>query len=168
MPDSLQPPASSLQPGAAAPPDPRRAARVLALEALFCWDLWRHAEGPLPLPDDQAEGKPAGSAELAAELVTGVRAQRTPLDAAIDQRLENWTVSRLAATDRAILRLGAYEILYRAEIPPRVAINEAVELAKLYGSDGKTARLINGVLDRLARDHRPGEVRKAKPAEPTA
>ncbi len=152
-------------------PDPRRAARELAVQALFCWDLCRHAEGELLLPPDHADGTPAGSAELAAELVTGVRAQRVALDAAIDQRLENWTVGRLAATDRAILRLGAFEILYRADVPPRVAINEAVELGKLYGSDGKTARLINGVLDRLARDHRPSEVRKPKQgagAEPTA
>ena len=150
----------------ASTPDPRRAARELAVQSLFCWDLCRHAEGGLPLPDDLADGTPDGAAALAAELVEGVRTQRTPLDAAIDQRLENWTIGRLAATDRAILRLGAYEILYRAEVPPRVAINEAVELAKRYGSDGKTARLVNGVLDRLARDHRPGEVRKAKPAEP--
>lgn len=146
-------------------PDPRRAARVLAVQALYCWDLWRHAEGELPLPPDHADEQPAGAATLAAELTAGVRANRTPLDAAIDQRLENWTVGRLAATDRAILRLGAYEILYRAETPPRVAINEAVELAKQFGSDGKTARLVNGVLDRLARDHRPGEVRKAKPVD---
>jgi N utilization substance protein B len=140
----------------------------LAVQSLFCWDICRHLEGELPLPDDLADGAPAGAAALAAELVEGVRAQRVALDAAIDQRLENWTVGRLAATDRAILRLGAYEILYRAETPPRVAIYESVELAKQYGSDGKTARLVNGVLDRLARDHRPGEVRKAKPAEPTA
>ncbi len=149
-------------------PDLRRAARELAVQALFCWDLCRHAEGELLLPPDHGEGTPAGSIELAKELVTGVRAQRVPLDAAIDQRLENWTIGRLAATDRAILRLGSFEILYRADVPPRVAINEAVELGKLYGSDGKTARLINGVLDRLARDHRPAEVRKAKPAEPAS
>ena len=164
MSSSPQPPASSPQPG-----DPRRAARELAVQALYCWDLCRHLEGELPLPDDHGEGSPPGSIALAAELVAGVRAQRVPLDAAIDQRLENWTVGRLAATDRAILRLGAYEILYRAETPPRVTINEAVELGKLYGSDGKTARLINGVLDRLARDHRPAEVRKRQadgPADP--
>lgn len=156
---------SSPLPDAAAP-DPRRAARELAVQALFCWDLCRHLEGELPLPDDHGEGCPPGAIALAAELVAGVRAQRVPLDAAIDQRLENWTVGRLAATDRAILRLGAYEILYRAETPPRVTINEAVELGKLYGSDGKTARLINGVLDRLARDHRPAEVRKRQPGVP--
>jgi len=157
---------------AAAPPaDPRRSARTLAVQALYCWDLVRHAEGELPLAPDFAEGQPAEAAELAMAMVEGVRANRVPIDAAIDSRLENWTVGRLAATDRAILRLGAYEILYRAETPPRVAINEAVELAKQFGSDGKTARLVNGVLDRLARDHRPTEVRKQKAgpaAEPTA
>lgn len=149
-----------------AAPDPRRAARVLAVQALYCWDLIRHAEGELPLPPDLAEGHPADAAELAKALVEGVRANRTPIDAAIDARLENWTIQRLAAADKAILRLGAYEILYRAETPPRVAINECVELAKQFGSDGKTARLVNGVLDRLARDHRPTEVRKKQPQAP--
>jgi N utilization substance protein B len=162
MSDSQPPRAASPQ-----PPDPRRAAREMALQSLYCWDLWRHADGELPLPPDLGEGKPDDAAALAASMVEGVRAQRTALDAAIDARLENWTVGRLAATDRAILRLGAYEILYRAETPPRVAINEAVELSKLYGSDGKTARLVNGVLDRLARDHRPTEVRKRQPAAPS-
>lgn len=145
---------------AGVPADPRRAARTLAVQALYCWDLVRHAEGELPLPPDFAEGQPGEAAELALAMVEGVRANRQPIDAAIDARLENWTVGRLAASDRAILRLGTYEILYRAETPPRVAINESVELAKLFGSDGKTARLVNGVLDRLARDHRPAEVRK--------
>lgn len=149
---------------AAAPADPRRAARTMAVQALYCWDLVRHADGELPLPPDFAEEQTAEAAELALAMVEGVRANRVPIDAAIDARLENWTVGRLAATDRAILRLGAYEILYRAETPPRVAINESVELAKQFGSDGKTARLVNGVLDRLARDHRPTEVRKKQPA----
>lgn len=147
-----------------AAPDLRRSARIVAVQSLYCWDLCRHAEGELPVPPDLADGLPAGSATLAYEMVAGVREQRTAIDGAIDARLDNWTVGRLAATDRAILRLGAYEILYRAETPPRVAINEAVELAKQFGSDGKTARLVNGVLDRLARDHRPNEVRKPKAA----
>lgn len=149
-------------------PDPRRAARVMAVQALYCWDLNRHAEGELPLPPDLGDGQPADAAELARTLVEGVRANRTPIDGAIDARLENWTIQRLAAADKAILRLGAYEILYRAETPPRVAINECVELAKQFGSDGKTARLVNGVLDRLARDHRPTEVRKKQPQAPGA
>jgi transcription antitermination protein NusB len=155
-------------PATPAAPDMRRSARVIAVQSLYCWDLCRHLEGELPLPPDLADEQAAGSAALAAEMVEGVRGQRVALDGAIDSRLENWTVGRLAATDRAILRLGAYEILFRAETPPRVAINEAVELAKQFGSDGKTARLVNGVLDRLARDHRPTEVRKQKAAPATA
>lgn len=165
---STKTPESSPQPAGG---DLRREARVLAVQQLYCWDLCRHLDGELPVPPDLADGLAAGAAALATEMVEGVRSQRTALDGAIDSRLENWTVGRLAATDRAILRLGAYEILYRAETPPRVAINEAVELAKQFGSDGKTARLVNGVLDRLARDHRPTEVRKRQPgaaAEPSA
>jgi N utilization substance protein B len=150
-----------------APNDPRRLGRELALQLLFSWDLnHQDATATLMPPDDLAE-VPAGARELAVAIHAGFLAQQPAVDAAIDKRLTNWTIGRLAATDRAILRLGAYEILYRAETPPRVAINECVELAKRYGSDGKTTGLVNGVLDRLARDHRPTEVRKraAKPAE---
>lgn len=160
MSPSPQPPTSN------SAPDPRRAARTLAVQALYCWDLIRHAEGELPLPPDLADDAPPDAAVLAAAMVEGVRTQRVAIDGAIDARLDNWTIGRLAATDRAILRLGTYEILYRAETPPRVTINECVELAKHFGSDGKTARLVNGVLDRLARDHRPTEVRKKAPAAP--
>jgi N utilization substance protein B len=62
--------------------------------------------------------------------------------------------------DRAIMRLGAAEILYRNDTPPKVAINEAIELAKRFGSEEKTAKLVNGVLDKLARDHRPDDLKK--------
>ena len=58
------------------------------------------------------------------------------------------------------MRLGAYEILYSTDTPPKVAINEAIELAKKYGSEEKTTKLVNGVLDRIARDHRPDDLKK--------
>jgi N utilization substance protein B len=89
----------------------------------------------------------------AAEWFSGFIVNRVPIDAAIDKRLTNWTIHRLAAVDRNILRLGAFEILYDTVTPPKVAINEAVEMAKRFGSEDKTAKLVNAVLDRLAKDH---------------
>ena len=86
--------------------------------------------------------------------------------AEIDQRLsqsaENWKLSRMPVVDRNVLRLGCYEILFH-DTPPKVAVNEAIELARRYGSD-KSAGFINGVLDRLLRDAPPSED-EASPAE---
>ncbi len=84
---------------------------------------------------------------FAAGLVGGVRGQRKELDAALDARSENWRVSRMPATDRAILRLAAYEILH-TDVPGPVAANEAIELAKRYGTDA-SARFVAGILGRL-------------------
>lgn len=83
--------------------------------------------------------------EFARSLLSGVRRNRVELDQLLSERAKNWTLVRMAVTDRNILRLGAYEILY-AETPPRVAINEAVELAKRFGAKS-SAQFVNGVLD---------------------
>ena len=84
---------------------------------------------------------------FAMELVTGVRRMRDELDARIEQAAENWSLHRMAATDRNVIRLGAYEIFY-TDTPDRVAVDEAIELSKRFGS-GKSAQVVNGILDRL-------------------
>ena len=88
--------------------------------------------------------------ELAKSLIAGVRRNRPELDPMLSEHTENWTLQRMAATDRNVLRLGAFEILY-AETPPRVAINEAVELARRFGSK-QSSQFVNGVLDRILRE----------------
>ena len=85
--------------------------------------------------------------EFARSLVSGVRRNRQELDALLGRTAENWSMDRMAATDRNVLRLGAFEILY-SDTPGRVAINEAVELAKRYGA-AQSAPFVNGILDRL-------------------
>ncbi|MCH8921903.1 MAG: transcription antitermination factor NusB [Planctomycetes bacterium] len=95
-----------------------------------------------------------GSDELtqfAASLVSGVRRNRSELDAILDSTAENWSLDRMAATDRNVLRLGAFEILY-TDTPGRVAINEAIELAKRYGANN-SAQFVNGILDKLLQAH---------------
>ncbi len=82
------------------------------------------------------------------ELVEGVTAHLEELDALIVRHSEHWRLERMAAVDRNLLRLAAYELLYRPEIPPKVVINEAVEMAKTYGSEGSGA-FVNGILDRI-------------------
>jgi N utilization substance protein B len=84
---------------------------------------------------------------FARSLISGVRQNRPELDRALEEKADNWTLERMAVTDRNVLRLGAYEILH-ADTPGRVAINEAVELARQFGTK-QSAQFVNGVLDRL-------------------
>jgi N utilization substance protein B len=100
--------------------------------------------------------------EFAKELLRGVRLYRREVDAKLTQLATNWTLSRMAATDRNALRIGAYEILF-AETPGRVAVNEAVELAKKFGSK-QSAPFVNGVLDRLM--HHPNMEPAEAPESP--
>lgn len=90
--------------------------------------------------------------EFTEGLVAGVREHQPKIDELIQGVAENWRLDRMAAIDRNILRLGAYEVLYRDEVPPKVAINEALELAKRY-STGQSSRFVNGILDRVLQLH---------------
>jgi len=81
-------------------------------------------------------------------LVDGVRENQARIDSVITTVAENWRLDRMAAIDRNILRLGAYELLCCADVPDKVAINEALELAKRY-STAQSSKFVNGVLDRM-------------------
>lgn len=85
--------------------------------------------------------------EFATGLLEGVERHRSELDRHLELTARNWRLSRMSATDRNVLRLGAYEILH-TDTPDRVAVNEAIELAKRYGTNN-SAQFVNGVLDRL-------------------
>lgn len=85
--------------------------------------------------------------EFAEQLIRGVRANLAAVDACLEQTAQNWKLSRMATTDRNVLRLGAYELLF-TDTPGRVAINEAIELAKRYGTKN-SSQFVNGILDRL-------------------
>ncbi len=82
------------------------------------------------------------------DLVAGVRKRQSEIDLALGSVAENWSVDRMATIDRNILRLGAFEMLYSTEVPIKVVINEALELAKRY-STAQSSRFVNGILDRL-------------------
>ncbi len=91
-------------------------------------------------------------ARFAWQLVSGVVRDKVRLDDAIEALAANWTLKRMAPTDRNVLRLGAYELL-ETETPPRVVIDEAVELAKRFGA-AQSPQFVNGILDRLIPPHR--------------
>ena len=129
----------------------RTRAREVALQVLYQDDL-----NPRHNPADDevfVRGRLQGGevVEFASSLIAGVRRNRSELDELLAQTADHWSLERMAATDRNVLRLGAYEILY-ADTPGRVAINEAVELAKRFGSR-QSAQFVNGILDRLLAGH---------------
>ena len=127
----------------------RRRARGVALQALYEIDTTRHAPGVV-LDQRLAEVplRPDGQA-FARELVTGVLQHRDRLDARIAAHAPEWPIRQLAAIDRNVLRIAIYEFEVSHITPTRVAINEAVELAKQYGSDS-ASRFVNGVLGAIA------------------
>lgn len=86
--------------------------------------------------------------EFADSLIAGVHANQPRIDELISGVAENWRLDRMAAIDRNILRLGAFEMLYCTDVPTKVAINESLELAKRY-STAQSSRFVNGILDRL-------------------
>ncbi len=126
----------------------RRRAREVVLQVLYQFDL--NPDVPFDESDAFVRGRLQGDPKLC-EFAFGLIRGFSCHSQAIDQRLaataENWRLNRMAATDRAILRLGAYEILF-TETPDRVAINEAIELAKRFGTS-QSAQFVNGVLDRF-------------------
>ena len=89
--------------------------------------------------------------DFALPLVEGVLKQRSEIDERISRYAENYELGRLAVVDRNILRLAIYEMLYRHDIPPVVSINEAIEIAKRFGTE-ESSRFVNGMLDRVKLD----------------
>jgi N utilization substance protein B len=124
---------------------PRRRARTLALQALYEADTAGHAaEEVLARLVAQSTVKES-VADFARELVTGVVEHRERIDEVIGKAAPAWPVAQLAPVDRNVLRLAILEILINNRTPVRAAINEAVELAKSFGSDN-SGRFVNGVL----------------------
>lgn len=128
----------------------RRKARILAFQALYAWD----ASGT-PVRDLLAfswvdEDKRAALDEelkvFARLLIAGAIENIKAVDEAITAHLQNWSFERLKKVDLAILRIGAYSLLFQKDIPAQITIDEAIEIAKEYGSED-SYRFINGVLD---------------------
>jgi N utilization substance protein B len=131
----------------------RSRARHRALDVLYQADL---LEQPIPTVLARALNDPQGERPdvYAIELVRGVDRLSEELDRRIDAAAERWTIDRMPLVDRNILRLAAYELMERPEVPTAVILDEAIELAKLLSTEG-SGRFVNGVLGRIARDVRP-------------
>jgi transcription antitermination factor NusB len=147
----------------------RTQGRELALQLLYQLDL--RGDDVLNEIDAYLEGESGGDSEVrsfAKDLLHGYIERRVEIDRRIEEVARNWQLRRMAAIDRNILRLGAYELLYRTDIPPLVAINEAIEIAKKY-STKNSGPFVNGILDNIrksgARRPEPGP-RQAGPEAP--
>lgn len=126
----------------------RHQARISALQALFEVDCTGHVPALVIERRLQDVALPDAGASFARDLVEGVSKHRQELDSLVGRYAPEWPVDQIAIIDRNILRLAIYEILMRNDTPVKVAINEAVELAKEFGSDS-SGRFVNGVLGSL-------------------
>lgn len=126
----------------------RREGRELALQILYAQDTqqgsWRELVQYFR-ETSEVQGK---IREFAEGLVQGVLEHREQIDQAITARSKNWTLARMPRVDLNIMRIAAFELLFRPEIPRKVSINEAIEIAKKYG-DKESPAFVNGILDDL-------------------
>ena len=127
----------------------RRRARILALQALYEIDTTQHPVGTVLDQRLTEDPLPADGEAFARELLTGVLQHQVALDELIQRYAPEWPVEQMAVIDRNVLRIAIYEFFISKLTPTKVAINEAVELAKLFGSDS-APRFVNGVLGALA------------------
>ena len=127
----------------------RRRARRVTLETLYEYDIAGHPVGEVLQRRLQDNPMDNAGVEFASQLVTGVISYLSEIDKLIARYAPEWPLDQMAVIDRNILRISIYEFLVLGETPVKVAINEAVELAKLYASDS-APRFINGVLGSLA------------------
>jgi len=133
----------------------RTKARECALQMLYQADVRQVKATEIVEEFWQGHSAPAEIRQFATSLASGTADHLDRIDPLIAAFASNWTIKRMGVVDRNILRLGAFELLYAKEVPPKVAINEAVELAKRYG-DTESGKFINGVLDAIHKTHANG------------
>ncbi len=121
----------------------------MALQMLYASDLNSSNEHP-SLPREEEDSRtPYDSADFAAELVRGVTDNLAAIDELLTAKSKNWSLVRMARVDKCILRIALFELLYRSDIPKNVTINEAIEVAKKFGTEDSPS-FINGILDEVA------------------
>ena len=143
----------------------RTRARQFALEVLYQVDLCGEALTEEALADMCQRADDHDVSGFASELVRGTLGNTETLDDIIRQVAQNWDLSRMATIDRNILRLVAFELLHRDDIPPKVSINEALELGKLY-STAESGTFVNGILDRIKNSFSAPGADASPPASP--
>ena len=132
----------------------RTLAREMALQLLYEHDITEElSQDRIDTFTHDSSDKKTETYEYARQLVRGVIEDSQRYDSIIEKLADHWAVRRMPVVDRNILRIGAYEIFHpQQEVPPKVIINEAVDLAKKYGS-ADSGRFVNAILDRMHKEH---------------
>jgi N utilization substance protein B len=126
----------------------RRKAREVAIQVLYAMDVQEiNLEGAVDLFWDNFDA-PEDVRKFSMTLIAGVWNNLKQIDELISGSSDNWTIGRMSRVDKSILRMAVYELLFCLDIPPKVTLNEAIDLGKVYGSENSGA-FINGILDAL-------------------
>jgi N utilization substance protein B len=134
----------------------RRRAREVAFRLAYQADVMGESLELTAVPSEE-DDLGTDQAELVGDIVRTLCVRRAEVDEQVQAAARNWELDRLAATDRSVLRIATAELIGRPGTPVRVVLDEAIEIARRYGSE-ESARFVNGVLDHVARALRPGEV----------
>ncbi|MEI7024661.1 transcription antitermination factor NusB [Paenibacillus sp. y28] len=139
----------------------RRLARELALQSLYQMEMNEvGARAAIAITIEEAQHDNEAGLEVAGstiseqyvqELVEGVMVRKADIDDTLAQYLKGWKMDRLSRVDRQVLRLAAYELIYREDVPPKVVVNEAIELSKHFGTE-ESGKFVNGVLGKMLKE----------------
>lgn len=141
----------------------RHRAREFSLKALYQMDISKRWDVEKVLRDEGLIDRKGVDMDYSLRLIQGVVRHLGSLDRVIEEASEHWRVRRMNVVDRNILRLAAFELLYSPDVPYKVAINEAVELGKTYGTEDSPS-FINGILDSIVKKYILHESRKPQSA----
>lgn len=134
----------------------RRKARILAFQAIYAWDASKTSERELLnfswLGNKSAARDDEELKTFAGLIIAGTIENIEQIDRAIDRHLKNWTLERIKKVDLAILRVSVFALLFQKDMPVQITIDEAIEIAKEYGSE-ESFRFINGVLDSIWKEN---------------
>lgn len=128
----------------------RHLSRTIAMQTLYEWDMRQGLPIEAIMERNINEFEDDADAEYIKAVVNGVVGAAKEIDAKISNAAPEWPIDQISPIDKSVLRVAIFELLYSEEVPPKVAINEAVELAKLFGGEN-SSKFINGVLGTLYR-----------------
>jgi transcription antitermination protein NusB len=139
----------------------RHLSRTIAMQSLFEWDFHGQKEDLKQVVENNLKqfGQNISDPEFVYALAEGVRSNLEAIDAVMVKTAPEWPVDQITIVDRNVLRLGIYELMFLKDVPPKVAINEAVEIAKTYGGES-SGKFLNGVLGTLFKTLSPEETEK--------
>lgn len=134
----------------------RRKARELALQMLFQHDMSANQPDAIIATFEELQKSKPNTREFATRVFKGTLDHVEQIDEMIQKQAENWRLSRMAAVDRNIIRMAIYEFMHEDETPKLVVIDEAIEIAKKFGTD-KSSQFINGILDGVLKRYNLGD-----------